>query len=131
MALRALIYGMDFSASMKPLYDQAVKNDIFEIVAETVFENGKPVFVYPDGKRAGADNFPDVDFVIISRKGHYYTRMKFLESLGFPRNKIIDGHIFKMPGLDLPRLLSEGVAYGTFNPKSFTEYSYSSASVHP
>ncbi len=38
--------------------------------------------------------------------------MKFLEAQGVPRNKIIDGRVFKIPNLDFPRFLKEGVAYG-------------------
>ncbi len=41
--------------------------------------------------------------------------MKFLEAQGFPRNRIIDGRVFKVPNLDFPRLLKEGVAYGVFD----------------
>ena len=48
--------------------------------------------------------------------------MKFLEAQGFPRNRIIDGRVFKVPNLDFPRLLAEGVAYGVFeNSNSFTD----------
>ena len=38
--------------------------------------------------------------------------MKFLEAQGVPRKNIIDGRVFKVPNLDFPRLLAEGVAYG-------------------
>ena len=37
-----------------------------------------------------------------------------MEAQGVPRNRIIDGHVFKIPNLDFPRLLNEGIAYGTF-----------------
>ncbi len=48
--------------------------------------------------------------------------MKFLEAQGFPRNRIIDGNIFKVPNLDFQRLLNEGVAYGTFDKNSFEDF---------
>ena len=38
--------------------------------------------------------------------------MKFLEAQGIPRNRIIDGRVFKVQKLDFPRLINEGVAYG-------------------
>ena len=42
-----------------------------------------------------------------------------LERAGVPRNKIIDGRVFKVPNLNFPRLLSEGVAYGILEKKGF------------
>ena len=48
--------------------------------------------------------------------------MKFLEDQGFPRSRIIDGRVFKIPNLDFPRLLAEGVAYGIFeDTESFSD----------
>jgi len=32
---------------------------------------------------------------------------------GIPANRIIDGSIFTIPGIDVPRFLKEGIAYGT------------------
>ena len=46
--------------------------------------------------------------------------MKFLESQGFPRNRIIDGRVFQVPNLDFNRLLAEGVAYGVLEGKSIS-----------
>ena len=40
--------------------------------------------------------------------------MKLAEKLGVARKNIIDGRAFKIPNLDLQRLLNEGVAYGVF-----------------
>ena len=51
--------------------------------------------------------------------------MRYLESQGFLRSRIIDGSIFKVPNLDFTRLLNEGVAYGTFNQKSFEDTLFS------
>ena len=50
--------------------------------------------------------------------------MKFLEAQGVPRNQIIDGSVFKVSNLDFLRLLKEGVAYGTFDKKSFEDISF-------
>ena len=50
--------------------------------------------------------------------------MKFLETQGFPRNRIIDGRVFfGVIDLNFPRLVNEGIAYGFFNPDSFGLYS--------
>ena len=34
-----------------------------------------------------------------------------------PRNKILDGYVFKVPNLDFPRFLKEGIVYGIFETK--------------
>ena len=49
---------------------------------------------------------------IISSRQDFYRRMKFLEGMGIPRSRIIDGRVFQIPELNFPRLLNEGVAYG-------------------
>lgn len=54
--------------------------------------------------------------------------MKFLEAQGVPRNRIIDGSVFKVPNLDFPRLLKEGVTYGIFDKKSFSD---ATCSIYP
>ena len=46
--------------------------------------------------------------------------MKFLERSGVPQNRIIDGRVFKVPNLNFPRLLIEGVAYGMFESTNFS-----------
>ena len=60
----------------------------------------------------GAEDILNFDSVIVSSRKRFYQRMKQLESMGVPKNKIIDGRIFRMPNLDFPRLLKEGIAYG-------------------
>ena len=43
-----------------------------------------------------------------------------------PRDKIIDGSVLKVPNLDFPRLLKEGVAYGIFeNKANFSDITHS------
>ena len=54
--------------------------------------------------------------------------MKFLETQGFPRKKIIDGRVFQVPNLDFPRFMNEGVAYGVLENDKFQlpfSYNYS------
>ncbi len=46
-----------------------------------------------------------------------------LENFGVPRNKIIDGRVFKVPNLNFPRLVNEGVAYGWQDKSPFTDQS--------
>ena len=38
-----------------------------------------------------------------------------------PRQKIIDGRIFRIPNFDFPRFINEGVAYGSFEGNDFRD----------
>ena len=114
MAYKTLIFGKDnLYEKLKPLYDLAVKNGNLDIVAYAVFENENITFVSADGRAGKASDIPNFDLAIVSSHGNFYERMKQLEALGLPRSKIIDGRIFLVPNLDFPRLVKEGVAYGT------------------
>lgn len=108
MAYKTLIFGTDdLYPKLKLLYEAEVQRGNLEIVA-TVDATGSP----------GEVNIDDVDLAIISSQNDFYNLMKHLEGLGVPRNKIIDGRVFKIPHLDFSRLLAEGVAYGIFESKS-------------
>ncbi|MBR6887408.1 MAG: hypothetical protein IKN16_03070, partial [Selenomonadaceae bacterium] len=75
-----------------------------------VLENGGMRLLSPEGKPVeGTGQF---QLAIISSGNDFYQRMKFLESQGIPRNRIIDGRVFQVPNLDFQRLLNEGIAYG-------------------
>ena len=116
MAYKILIFGTDdLYPKLKPLYDAEVERDNLEIVA-----------VVDDINALGGDleKFPDFDLAIISSKTDFYHRMKLLEAPGFSRERIIDGRVFKVPHLDFPRLLVEGIAYGILEKKSLTADSY-------
>ena len=102
---------------MKPLYDAEVKRGNLEIV-DIVDAPSKP----GGGEEINSANF---DIAIISSHNDFYQRMKLLEARGFSREKVINGEIFRVPNLDFPRLLKEGIAYGskTTNTLCFDECS--------
>ena len=119
MAYKTLIFGVDdMFGKLRQYYLQAVKINFLDIAAYAVFVNGKIRLFAPDGKPF-VKQVPTFDLAIVSSKMDFYRRMKFLEKIGFPRNQIIDGRIFKVPHLNLPRLLKEGVAYGMLDKKNF------------
>ena len=121
MAYKTLIFGVDdMFGQLKPFYDQQIQRGTLEIVAYAVIEQSGIRLVTPDGKRGGVEQLRDVQLTIISSAHDFYRRMKFLESQGFPRNRIIDGQVFKVPNLDFPRLVAEGVAYGVLEGKSIS-----------
>ena len=129
MALRTLIFGTDdLYPTLKPYYDKEVELGHLEITAYAVFENGGITFLDGGGNRGGVGEVPVFDLVIISSLNNFYDRMKIVEAQGFPRNRIIDGRVFRVPNLDLLRLINERVAYGTFNKKSFGD---ASCNIYP
>ncbi len=122
MAYKTLLFGTDdLFETLKPFYLKAAEQGTLEIVAAAVFENGR--FNLVTDKVDTGGNL-DVDIAIISSQNNFYDRMKQLEALGIPRNRIIDGKVFfRSINLNFPRLLNEGVAYDLFNPGSFSDYS--------
>ena len=71
--------------------------------------------------RQGGVDPRNFDIAILSSGQSFYDRMKMLERAGVPKNKIIDGRVFKIPNLNFSRLLSEGVAYGTLEDTNSIE----------
>ncbi len=59
------------------------------------------------------------EVAIISTQQNFYDRMKLLERSGVPRNRIIDGRVFKVPNLNFKRLLKKGIAYGVMDENHF------------
>ena len=109
MAYKTLLFGTDdLFETLKPFYLKAAEQGVLEIVAAAVFENGGIRFVTGNSEI----NSIDIDLAIISSQNNFYERMKQLEAMGIPRNRIIDGRVFQVPNLDFPRLLKEGVAHG-------------------
>ena len=99
-----------FYVTVAPLYN-------FEIVSYVPFENQKVNLVADFANK----NFDAIDFVILhSYRAYFYSRLKFLEAIGVPSNRIIDGRVFQMPNLDFPRLLKEGIAYSILDKKIFS-----------
>ena len=109
MAVKTLIFGTDdLFNELKPFYEMAIQRGDIDIVGYANFENNG-IKLYP--ARGGVDP-RHFEIVIISSRQNFYDRMKILERLGVPRNRIIDGSVFKITHLNFLRLLSENVAYG-------------------
>ena len=111
---------------LKPLYDAEVGRGNLKIIAHAEMEKDTVKLVYADGRAGKASDIPNFDLAIVSSHGNFYERMKQLEALGLPRSKIIDGRIFLVPNLDFPRLVKEGVAYGTLEKNLLVAKSYTS-----
>ena len=122
MAYRTLIFGVDdLFPQLQPFYMQEVQRGFLDIVAYAVFENNSIRLVTPEGRPGDGERF---ELAIISSHKNFYERMKFLESQGVPRNRIIDGRVLKVPNLDFPRLLKEGIAYGIWQGNFFSDNSF-------
>ena len=109
MAYKTLIFGVDdIFNELQPFYDEQVKRGNLDIISRVDVANDTTTNY----------DFNDFDIVIISSHEHFFERMKFLEAQGIPRNRIVDGRVFQVPQLNLPRLLAEGVAYGFFDDQN-------------
>ena len=120
MAYKTLLFGVDeIFDELKPYYEREIQRGVLEVVAVAVIENNTVKFVTPDGKPL--TNL-DIDIAIISSWKNFYSHMKYLEAMGAPRNRIIDGGVFfNATDLDFPRLLAEGVAYSRLTTRSFSD----------
>ncbi len=126
MALKALILGTkEATAKFKPFYDAAAKRGDFEIISQALFDPKSNRFVIDRVDRGGV--FDSVDIAIISPKQDFYAQMKLLEAQGVPRNRIIDGRVFRVQNLDFTRFLKEGIAHGILGKKVFRVY----ANIYP
>jgi len=127
MAYKTFIFGTDdLYPALKPFYDKEVERGNLEIVAYGIIEGNDVRLVDAEGNAlGGGGQYPYCELAIISSKLGFYNRMKFLEAQGILRSRIIDGSIFQVPNLDFPRLINEGVAYGTFEQKSFVDNTFS------
>ena len=115
MAYKTLIFGTDdLFDKLRPHYEREIQRGTFDIVAQAVVEDDEIFFFTPDGKQI-TDGDLDIDIAVISSGQNFYRRMKLLESMGLPHDRIIDGRVLQVPNLDFPRLLDEGIAYGSFD----------------
>ena len=115
MAIKTLIFGVDeMFPALKPFYDMAVQRGEIDIVAYAAFEPDG-IKLYP--AKGGGTDIHNFKMAIISAKDNFYVRMKMLEGMNIPRNRIIDGKVFKVPHLNFKRLLKEGIAYGVMDEK--------------
>ena len=114
MAFKALLFGKDdVYPILKSLYEEEVKRGNLEIVTT----------VDDADKYQSKDDITNFDIALISTNQKFYSRLKKLEELGFSRDKIIDGRVFRVPNLDFPRLIKEGVAHGSFDGGKLVERS--------
>ena len=117
MALKAVVFCTeDTLKKVKAYYAKGIHKDNFEVISYAVFQNKKINLV--------ADSVIDIskaDIAILhSYRLYFHSRFKFIEALGIPRNRIIDGRVFQVPNLNFPRLLKESVAYGVLDKNSFS-----------
>lgn len=135
MAIKALIFGTDdLYPNLKPFYNAEVRKGNMEIVGYGDFTEGDEyeLFMLEEFGSAtavgGGGDFrtvvDSVDFevAILSTTKNFYDRSKFLQRQGIAQENIIDGKVFRVPGLDFPKFMDENVAYGKFDFRSFSTY---------
>ena len=91
MAIRAIIFRDDNDLPiLQPFYFAEVQRGTLDIVGYAFEENGK-INVVNSRDDVNPRQF---DIAIISSRKNFYARMKLLEGIGMPREKIIDGFVF-------------------------------------
>ena len=132
MALKTLIFGTDdLYPALKSSYNTEVRKGNLKIVGYAVLENGE-INIYTNGVRKGRkDNSTSFEVAVVSSQNDFRAIMKFFEEQGMPRKNILDGRAFEIPDFDFQKLMSEGVAYGTFDSHSFAETQNSRFTVYP
>ena len=97
-----------------------VKRGNLEIVGYAVLEKNK-WRIYANSNGGGVLDF-QIAIISVNEFSHtFYNRMKIIENLGLPRKNIIDGRVFRISGFNFPRLINEGVAYGTSKKNHFKD----------
>ena len=127
MPIKALIFGTDeLYPVLKPFYDFQVEQGNLEITSYAVID-GNSVTFFDAQNSGGGDRIasPEFSVAIISSRNNFYSKFKWLEVHGIPRQNIIDGRVFQISNFDFPRFLNEGVAYGFFPTHDIVENSYS------
>ena len=128
MTVKALIFGVDdLFNELKPFYEVAIQRGDIDIIGYANLDKSG-VKLYP--ARGGVDP-RHFEIVIVSSRQNFYDRMKILERSGVPRNNIIDGRVFKVPNLNFPRLLTEGIAYGTLEDKNSVKWQFTFPNIYP
>ena len=133
MAIKALIFGIDdLYPELEKFYDEQIKRGNLKIVAYANFQDEELKFyAKPNGGYTKPESL-DFRIIIVSSKNNFGDIRKFFEASGFPRSQIIDGRVFQVPNLDFPRLIKEGVAYGTIpNNPWYTSFKANNYSIYP
>ncbi len=125
MPVKAFIFGTDdLYPTLKPFYETEVAKGNLEIVGHAVIENNSvKMFRHTDGGDEPVDGI-EFDIAIISSKNNFYAQMKFLESQGCSRRRIVDGRVFGIQDFAFQKFLVEGVAYGSINKFNFAASSH-------
>ncbi len=137
--IQVLIFGTDeLYDELSPLYREAEKNGIIDITAFGIMEDGKLSFYKSYDKHRGIEPISVANVLfhaaILSAKNNYFPYRKQLIRMGVPENRIIDGRVFKVPGLQFPSLLETGIAPGMISPpvsQDFTCLRDLSCTIHP
>ena len=110
MAARILFFGIDdLYQDLKPHYTNAIAKGDMQISAYAKID-GEKVYWFD---KEGNGNTTDIvfDYAILSTDKIFYRQAKMLESLGSPRERIIDGRAFQIPNLNVPYFLDNKIAY--------------------
>ncbi len=114
---QVLLFGIDdLYDELAPFYANAVHNNLIEITAYGVVNDGSISFfrAYGNHEKIESVSINDISFhaAILSTQKNFFLYRQALLDAGVPANRIIDGRAFKVSGLDFPYLYEQGIARG-------------------
>ncbi|WP_294159986.1 CatB-related O-acetyltransferase [uncultured Selenomonas sp.] len=125
-APRIVFFHDDFYPQLKPFYEAAVRRGDVVLAGSLVVEDGRIVC------RDAAGEYQDglvCDYVAAGAQKRYLSYKKPLRSCGVPEERIIDGCVFAVPGIDLAKFFADGSIRGTL--KSGARIPYHTITILP
>ncbi len=115
--IQVLMFGVDgLYDGLAPLYAEAEQKEIIDIAAYAVIRDKDIAFYRRYKDRKGEEPIPvdELSFyaAVLSTKENFIHYRKMLQELGIPKERIIDGRVFAIEGLDFSGVCEEGVARG-------------------
>lgn len=97
------------------------EKDLINIVGYAIVE-GREIIVY---EKLGGKIIdpPSFEMAIVMAGNNFHEQMKILESFQIPQDVILDGRVFQIPNLNLPKFFAEGMAYGEIEENGFSDES--------
>ena len=94
---------------LRPFYDQAIARGEIQEAGTLSLQDQHLMFQTPDG---AVQEGLALHYVAAGAQYRFFTFQAPLLAHGIPSDRIIDGCVFTVPGLDVPRFLAERIAYG-------------------
>lgn len=110
-----------FNYKLYEFIKQAEDKDFINIVGYAIFENNQVKVYEKLGGKIIAP--PPFQIIVVADENNFYEHSQALQNLKIPANLIVDDNVFKLPNLNIPRLVNERVAYCNIDGNEFSDES--------